>query len=406
MRAALNISKPWLQRSDTMITAILKIIILSHKYNCSNLKKNFLTNFMNMRLNLTLTFSYHKVKYNYFNNQITTKTLGHIFLILNLYNIIAQRSQVFLQKLSPSCWFWSRAAGTLITSRKVQVRVSFTRVHPSRKNSLTVTYFPVSQIVRLCHSNLNLDNCNKLILQQIQKINKHLVCLETITKEERERENEFQSLTSLPLFIPVCPLSRDRCLPENPNDKRKQKKKATMMIGSHRFVTRKYVLRQINDDELQVISEKTSTTTKSSSKNSPITIDGVIPLKTQQRNQRFKKMLILQSQEIDTTIGELKTKVLKLVQLANGRPQHDEDLLTSAELCTKRFHRAMRKALVELSQINDRLVRDYLHWRKRSVKSGEKKKRWVFTVFCFVLFFSLFARSTLNCLQTAMIRCW
>ncbi|XP_058793876.1 uncharacterized protein LOC131665778 isoform X2 [Phymastichus coffea] len=129
---------------------------------------------------------------------------------------------------------------------------------------------------------------------------------------------------------------------------------------------------QITDDELVVISEKSP---KSASAAPPvITVDGMIPLKTQQRDQRFKKMLVLQSQEIDSTIGKLKTKVLKLMQLSNNRPQHDEDLLNSAAMCTKRFHRAMRKALVELSQINDRLVKDYLHWRKNSIKSGVKKK--------------------------------
>ncbi|XP_014219435.1 uncharacterized protein LOC106647515 [Copidosoma floridanum] len=114
--------------------------------------------------------------------------------------------------------------------------------------------------------------------------------------------------------------------------------------------------------------------TKSTDESIPlvITIDGVIPLKTQQRYQRFEKMLKLQSQEIDNAVGELKTKILKLVQTSISRPsasQTDADLQNAAFVCTKRFHRALRKALVELSHINDRLVKDYLHWKKRTDKA-------------------------------------
>lgn len=97
-------------------------------------------------------------------------------------------------------------------------------------------------------------------------------------------------------------------------------------------------------------------------------MNSMVPLKTQQRDQRFKKMLILQSQEIDSTLGELKTKILKLIQMSNHKTQ-EADPLGSAALCTKRFHRALRKTLVELSHINDRVVRDYVHWKKKNDKT-------------------------------------
>lgn len=99
------------------------------------------------------------------------------------------------------------------------------------------------------------------------------------------------------------------------------------------------------------------------------TIDDTVPLKAQQRYKRFEKMLQLQSQEIDCAVGELKTKIFKLVQTPIAKPsamQQDTDLQNAAFVCTKRFHRALRKTLVELSHINDRLVKDFLHWKKRS----------------------------------------
>lgn len=105
-----------------------------------------------------------------------------------------------------------------------------------------------------------------------------------------------------------------------------------------------------------------------------ITLDAAIPLKTRQRDAQFKKMLQLQSQEIDSTLGELKTKILKLVQMSNMKSQLDGDLLTSAGLCTKRFNRAVRKSLVELAHINDRVVKDYVYWKKKTDKAAAAVK--------------------------------
>ena len=98
--------------------------------------------------------------------------------------------------------------------------------------------------------------------------------------------------------------------------------------------------------------------------------EGDIPLKTRQRDRQFKKMLHLQSQEIDNTWAELKTKIFKLVQMSNMKQQQDADPLNAAGLCAKRFHRALRKALVELSHINDRVVRDYVNWKKKTDKAA------------------------------------
>ncbi|KAJ8678989.1 hypothetical protein QAD02_014776 [Eretmocerus hayati] len=140
-----------------------------------------------------------------------------------------------------------------------------------------------------------------------------------------------------------------------------------------------------NDEELEVLNhsdsaemmspQARSTRTSSSKQSQGATSEASIPLKTRQRDARFKKMLKLQSNEIDSTLNELKTKVMKLVQLADDTKPQDGDLLGSALICTKRFHRAMRKALVELSHINDRVVRDYVHWKKSTPDKLEEACR-------------------------------
>ncbi|XP_003424208.1 uncharacterized protein LOC100679538 isoform X1 [Nasonia vitripennis] len=127
------------------------------------------------------------------------------------------------------------------------------------------------------------------------------------------------------------------------------------------------------DDEPMVISTSPRTSvsrsrgTNRNTDDLPNSMSDMVPITIQHRDQRFKKMLILQSQEIDNALGELKTKILKLVQMSNMKSQ-EADLLNSAAQCTKRFHRAIRKTLVELSQINDRVVRDYVHWKKKNGK--------------------------------------
>lgn len=96
-----------------------------------------------------------------------------------------------------------------------------------------------------------------------------------------------------------------------------------------------------------------------------ITENSNVPLVLQQRDQRFKKMLYLQSQEIDKTVTDLKNKISKMMQDTSLKSNQDTDLLESAALCTRRFSRAIRKTLVELSTVNDRLLKDYVHWKKK-----------------------------------------
>lgn len=60
--------------------------------------------------------------------------------------------------------------------------------------------------------------------------------------------------------------------------------------------------------------------------------------------------------------------------MSNTRAQ-EADPLGSAALCTKRFHRAVRKTLVELSHINDRVVRDYVHWKKKNEKMADQQEK-------------------------------
>jgi phosphotransacetylase len=111
---------------------------------------------------------------------------------------------------------------------------------------------------------------------------------------------------------------------------------------------------------------------------SRITIDEVMKsLKTQQRDERFKKTLLSQRQEIDNTLEHLKTKILKLVQIYNKstKSHQEHDILHSAAVCTQRFHRAVRKALIELSHVNDRVVRDYVYWKKKTEELIDNQHR-------------------------------
>lgn len=97
-----------------------------------------------------------------------------------------------------------------------------------------------------------------------------------------------------------------------------------------------------------------------------IIMDNEVSLKSQKRDQQFKQMLKLQSQEIESTVVELKTKIFKLIQTSYTKPQQEEDMINSALTYTKRFHRALKKTMVELSHINDRVVRDYVQWKKKT----------------------------------------
>ncbi|KAL7293938.1 hypothetical protein TKK_0012668 [Trichogramma kaykai] len=120
------------------------------------------------------------------------------------------------------------------------------------------------------------------------------------------------------------------------------------------------------DTDLKVSDKNDNWSKSKDTVPNPFAFENSSAMKTKNRDLRFKKMLQLQGQEIENTISELKTKIYKLIQNSNLKPAQDGDLLQSAALSTKRFHRAMKKTLAELAHINDRLVRDFLHWKKRA----------------------------------------
>ncbi|XP_011503096.1 PREDICTED: uncharacterized protein LOC105366373 [Ceratosolen solmsi marchali] len=90
--------------------------------------------------------------------------------------------------------------------------------------------------------------------------------------------------------------------------------------------------------------------------------------KIHQRHNRFKKTLLLQRQEIDNTVEHLKTKIIKFVQIYNKsiKSNLNQHIIRSAAVCTQRFHQAIQKAVVELSRINDKVMKDYVCWRKKT----------------------------------------